>query len=268
MTDDFIDFVDSFRKQDSIGIEDGYQCFAPVWKMLNQNKYLQTYFDQVAMNNAEFPYHRRMTQLLNRTVRTYSASTGKSALAHDEFLEICNRDLALFPKVRSLAGRVRQGHLVGLSKRSKRMVDVFFNKANITLSSTVYRHSSGSKGNHNLEKDLLFEVAGLFLGNLFIKIERTLEKDSVSCLANKITTDLKREKLAKEMSNTVDDDTSRLFNSVSHVQQSIRSTGVNENAEDDDSPHGIVHMDSEFEMEDPEAAMNSFQVDDEIAETT
>ena len=105
---------------------------------------------------------------------------------------------------------------------------------------------------------------------MFLKIEHTLEKDSISCLANKnkITTDLKREKLAKEMSNTVDDETSRLFNSVSHVQQSIRSTGVNENAEDDGSPHGIVHMDSEFEMEDPEAAMNSFQVDDEIAETT
>lgn len=78
MSDDLIDFVDSFRKQDSIGIEDGYQCFAPIWKMLGQNKYLQAYIDQLVMNNKDFLYHRRMTQLMNRTVHTYDASMGKS----------------------------------------------------------------------------------------------------------------------------------------------------------------------------------------------
>lgn len=62
MTDDFIDFVDSIRQQDSISIEDGYHCFAPIWKMLGQNKYLQQYFDQLLMNNLDFPYHRRMQQ--------------------------------------------------------------------------------------------------------------------------------------------------------------------------------------------------------------
>ena len=48
----------------------------------------------------------------------------------------------------------------------------------------------------------MFEVVGLFLGNLFLGIKRTLEKDSVSCFANKITTDLKREKLAKEVKHS------------------------------------------------------------------
>lgn len=98
MSQDFIDFVDSFRRQDSIGIEDGYHCFAPVWKMLGQTKYLQSYIEQLVMNHNDFPFHRRMTQLINRTVRTYNASTGKSALAQDEFLEICTESVReLYP---------------------------------------------------------------------------------------------------------------------------------------------------------------------------
>lgn len=105
LSDDFIDFVDSFRKQDSIGIEDGYQCFVPVWKILGQTKYVETYFEQILTNNQDFPFHRRMTQLLNRTVRTYNEHTGKQAVAHDEFLEVCNRDLSMFPSVRSMTGR-------------------------------------------------------------------------------------------------------------------------------------------------------------------
>ena len=147
MSDDFIDFVDSFRQQDSIGIEDGYQCFAPVWKILGQSKYLQQYFEQLLTNNRDFPYHRRMTQLINRTVRTYHESTGKSAVAHDEFLEVCNHDLSMFPSVRSMKGRVRQGFLVGLTKRCKRMMNVFFDRLKLSETATVHQHSSGSKGN-------------------------------------------------------------------------------------------------------------------------
>jgi hypothetical protein len=270
MSDDLIDFVDSIRRQDSIGIEDGYQCFAPVWKFLGQLKYLQSYFEQLVMNNQYFPYHRRMTQLMNRTVRTYDESTGKSAVAHDEFLEVCNRDLSLFPSVRSMAGRVRQGNLVGPAKRCKRVVDQIYSPGDIEKTS-VWRSSSGSKGNHMLEKDLLYELAGLFLGDITVSQSRKLRKDSVSKLASKVTTVLKRDKLAKEMTNQTDDETSRLFNSVSHVQASARGGEIADT--EDDSPYGITTADEIQEedvhvtVEDWEAAMDDLQITREIDET-
>jgi len=41
MSKDFITFVDSYRSGDSIGIEVGYQAFAPVWRCLGQSRYLE-----------------------------------------------------------------------------------------------------------------------------------------------------------------------------------------------------------------------------------
>jgi hypothetical protein len=47
--------------------------------------------------------------------------------------------------------------------------------------------SIGSKGNHMLKKDLLYEVAGLFLGDITVTRSRKLQKDNISSLSNKIT---------------------------------------------------------------------------------
>ena len=264
VSDDFIDFVDSIRKRDSIGIEDGYQCFVPVWRMLGQTKYLQTYIEQIILNNKDFPYHRRMTQLLSRTVRTYNENTGKSAVAHDEFLEVNNRDLSLMPSVRTLDGRIRQGYLVGVSRRCKRVFEVYFDRGNGDLTTKVNHHSSGIKGNHHLEKDLLFELAGLFLGDLFKEKlkdrKRSIDKDSVWSLQDKITTDLHRDKLAKEMRNNIDDETSRLFNSVTHLRQAARMSV--EPDDEDDLPHGIGIDDDE----DAESEMDSLQINTVVDE--
>lgn len=137
-------------------------------------------------------------------------------------------------------------------------------------STTVWKASSGSKGNHMLEKDLLLEVAGLFLGDLSSDISRSLQKDSVSCLSSKITTELKRDKLTNEMTKTNDDETTRLFNSVSHVQQSIKAGDIND-TENDDSPHGvgntIIDDDNNTSVEDSEAVMEAMVVEEELNET-
>lgn len=123
-----------------------------------------------------------------------------------------------------------------------------------------------------LEKDLLFEVAVavLFLGDLSSNIPRSLQKDGVSCLSSKITTELKRDKLTKEMTNTLDDETTRLFNSVSHVQKSIRAGDIND-TENDDSPHGAgtTYMDDDNNpsVEDSEAAMEAMVINEELDET-
>ena len=90
MSDIFRNFVDSYRGQDSIGIDHGYDQMAPAWKICGQNKYLQAWVEQLDSANNKFPYSRLQEYRMNRTVRTYPASTGKDAVAHDELVEIVN----------------------------------------------------------------------------------------------------------------------------------------------------------------------------------
>jgi hypothetical protein len=187
-----------------------------------------------------------------------STPPSSPSFAHDAIVALQN------------AAAIRQGNLVGPAKRCKRMVDQMYSPGDIAATS-VWGSSSGSKGNHMVEKDLLYEVAGLFLGDITVTRSRTLRKDSVSCLSSKVTTVLKRDKLTKEMTNQADDETSRLFNSVSHVQISARGGEVADT--DDDSPYGILTADEvpdgdvHVTVEDSEAAMDELEVTREIDET-
>ena len=56
MTSNFRDFVDCYRCEDSIGASDGYQKFAPVWKINGQNKYLQCWVEQLHQINEKHKY--------------------------------------------------------------------------------------------------------------------------------------------------------------------------------------------------------------------
>lgn len=129
-------------------------------------------------------------------------------------------------------------------------MDAFYTPGEVV--STIYRHGSGSKGNLHLEKDLLFEVAGLFLEMRRDNDQRMLRRNSVSSLACRITTELKRNKLTREMTDCGDDETNRLFNSVSHMQDKSRRVVVDDII--DDSPYGApetyaVGVESETAME-------------------
>eukprot|EP00956_Cyclotella_meneghiniana_P042471 scaffold248481_cov53-Cyclotella_meneghiniana.AAC.4 len=235
MSNDFIDFMDSIRKQDSIGIEDGYQTFACIWKLLGQSKYLNCFFEQLEMLHLDFPFSQRMEGLLNRTVRTFDANENpdKAGVAQDEYLENCNKDLQGFPSVRSMVGRIRQGDLVGLARRSKRQVQSYYSQG---PSRVVHKHGSGIKGNHHLEKDLIFEFTAKFLGDMTLNCSRRLLPKSVANI--KCTTDLKRDKLVREMTDDSNSETNHLFNSVNHVQQAARG-------ELDDADEGVT----EYELE-------------------
>lgn len=182
-------------------------------------------------------------------------------MAHDEYIEVCNRDLSCMPEVRSLVGRIRQGNLVGPAKRCRRMVEQFYSP-NTDISdpeSKALRSSSGSKGNQHLEKDLLFEVVNLLLGGVSVPSNRVVEKDTVSCLSSKITTKLRREKLNEQMTYRGDDETTRLYNSVSHVQDAVRG----ERAVDVDKDE-VFGVSNEADTEDSERVMESLEIEDEI----
>jgi hypothetical protein len=47
VSSDFLGFVQAYRSQDSITIENGYNLFAPIWKILGQAKYLEATWEQM-----------------------------------------------------------------------------------------------------------------------------------------------------------------------------------------------------------------------------
>jgi hypothetical protein len=55
---EFLEFVSKYRSQDNITIEKGYQCFAPIWKVLGQVKYLEATWEQMDALYGNFPYSR------------------------------------------------------------------------------------------------------------------------------------------------------------------------------------------------------------------
>ena len=158
MSSQFIQFVDSYRRQDSIGIEQGYQHFAPAWKVLGQHKYLEAHFDQLDTLNQDFDYQTISEYRRHRCTRTYPAETGKNALANDEIIEVKNRELGESPGICTLVGFCRQGHLVGVNQKSKRFTTMFYGPGDID-ERVVHRSCTGSKNNQTPEKKVIYEVS-------------------------------------------------------------------------------------------------------------
>ena len=99
-------------------------------------------------------------------MRTYHSRTKKMSLAHDEWLELNNKEFARYPSVRTLDGMSHQGQLIGLTQKAKRVVGTIYLPGAIAYH-IVHRSGTGSKGNCTPEKKLIREVIGLFLRNLF-----------------------------------------------------------------------------------------------------
>ena len=56
MVNDLRDFIHAYQNQDSIGAEQGYQNFAPVWKVNGQSKYIKCWVEQLAQMNKTHVY--------------------------------------------------------------------------------------------------------------------------------------------------------------------------------------------------------------------
>ena len=126
ISDDFFRFVQSYRCGDAIAIEKGYEWFVTAWTSLGQVKYVSAYHEQVAQLLVKHSYQMLMESRINRTVRPHPRSTGKSCIAHDEFVELGNRLFAMFAKTKSLKGMIRNGTYVGLAQRAKKFCQRFY----------------------------------------------------------------------------------------------------------------------------------------------
>ena len=230
MANDFINFVQSYRQQDAIGIERGYHKFAPVFKQNGQVKYVEAVWELWDMAFKEFDPSRTQEYRMNCGVRTYPSSK-KGAMPHDEFLEVCNRDLSLLPDTRSATGLSRRGHIVGVTKRCKRSNEAYYNKGEDERS--VHRSSTGSKGNLRPEKQMLYEISHLYLGPVASIGKgqrlgrRKLHKSTIANLKPK--TELKTGRSSKLVAKPTGS-TEHLFNSVSAVYKDVAVSSARERA--------------------------------------
>jgi hypothetical protein len=152
-------------------------------------------------------------------VRTYPGHTGKLALAHDEWLELNNKEFALYPSVRTLEGMSRQGQFIGVTQKAKRVVETIYSVGAIT-NRIVHCIETGLKGNCSPEKRLIAKVISLFLGNPFNPGNAgwLLETGSMMTLQPLIKTKLDRKKLDKEILFIQHEDSAGvLLNGVNHT---------------------------------------------------
>ena len=77
MTNDFKDFVDRYRYSDSVGCEQGYYNFAPVWKVTGQNKYVKCSAEQLFQINEKHKYQLLQIYRGSRCHRSYPLHPGK-----------------------------------------------------------------------------------------------------------------------------------------------------------------------------------------------
>jgi len=273
MSNVFKDFVFSYRNQDSVGVEFGYHCMAPIWKILLQNKYLQCWIEQLWMLYGKHPFSILQEFRCNRGVRSYPGKTGKHAMPHDEYIEICNRDLSLMPQMRTIVGMIRNGRICGLAKRCKRAVELFYGPGLVGVRE-IYRRSTGSKGNQTPEKKVIYEVFSIMLEPKSDKHNRRLiNRDTVCNLKPrlKMLEGLKRDKIASETKGIPDDEASRLLNGVRNVYTSFATSRdvdkeASEEADDTLALDRVLEETAAQKDSDAEAAMEAMEFTEEADE--
>ena len=98
MSDSLLLFIQSSRCGDAVAIERKCDWFVSVWPSLKQVEYVAAFHEKVDQLLVRFPTSQHVESQLSRTVRAYPRITGKSTIAHDEYIELGNCLLAMFPK--------------------------------------------------------------------------------------------------------------------------------------------------------------------------
>ena len=137
-------------------VEVGYKMFAPICKLLGQNKYLEAIWEQMDVLCHNFRYSQLQEVQINRQVRTYPGKSSKSALAQD------NKDFSNYPTVRTLDGMTCQGNYIGMTQRCKRFLEVVYSPGDLTQR-VIYQSGMGVKGHGQSGQRLLWEIVDLFL---------------------------------------------------------------------------------------------------------
>ena len=117
MSKDFFTFIRSYRTGDSIGVEIGYQNFVTVFRINGQHRYLERHWRQQEELLEDNLFMILEEWRRNRQVNPYPGHLGKNMVTSDEMLELANRFLSQFPKMRSRASFAKQANQIGVAKK-------------------------------------------------------------------------------------------------------------------------------------------------------
>ena len=182
---------------------------------------------------------------INCQLQTYPGSTGKSALAQDEWLELNNKEHSSYPGVQTLDGMCCQGNYIGMTQKCKRFLECVYSAGAIS-ERTVYRSGQGAKGRGQLEKKLLSKVLHIFLGDCLptdsdLNGHHKLQTGTIASLKNHLTIKLDRTKLDNETHiNQENDAAGCLFNGVIHIYIGINTANACEKDFVDSNIHNNI----------------------------
>jgi hypothetical protein len=187
-------------------------------------------------------------------VRTYHGRSRKLSLAHDKWLELNSKEFLLYPSVRILNGMSRQGQFIGLTQKSKRVVETIYSAGSIS-DCIIHRSGMGSRGNCTLEKTFIDKVVCFFLCNPFdpANLGRVLKSGYMFELQLLITTKLDKKKLDTETAFIQHKDSARvLLNGVNIIHDRIRTREQCKQTHTDELPEGINNVIDEIMEYEPE----------------
>ena len=199
----FIKFVNSYRRDCPLGIEHGYKTWTPIFHQLGQNKYFKGCLEQVdTLYSGLHSLSRLFESRLTRTTRKYDAKYGKLACALDETIELCHKTFARFATPSDMDGFERQGAFLGTGEQCNRFVDLVYNIAGIKEEVEVLGHAV--EPSMMPEMQLVYEVLTL-LETHVVKPDRKHSVNLVLSVRDRITTSLDRVERKEKMKKSRND---------------------------------------------------------------
>ena len=71
MVNDLRDFLKAYQTQYSVGSEEGYHNFAPIWKMDRQDNYVKCWIEQLSQMNEQYYYSALQTYSCHQSHHSY-----------------------------------------------------------------------------------------------------------------------------------------------------------------------------------------------------
>ena len=245
MSNDYLLFVSSYRKCDSIMVEHLYDRFGPVWRCLGQSRYLERVWRQQEVLYTKFDHKALQTQRMTRFSRPYHGSTGKGAHAKDEKLELFNWEYSKYPKPRSKYSFMTRSKFVGVGKKSKATIQQFYS---IKWGMKRKPPRSASTKFDKPQFNFVYEIFGK-CGTSETITSRRMSKNYVSKYAKGMKTKLKLESVESRARCTIDDPSLALLSTLRQgIAPTVTTDANSTNEEMDPSDDDETQMMNEDDL--------------------
>ena len=157
----------------------------------------------------------------NRQVNPYPGHLGKNMLTIDELLELANRFLSQFPKMRSRESFAKQANEIGVAKMCKRFILLLSGLETQVEVPSTYR--TGKSPKTIAEKAMLYEF--FTLSNMTVHVERNFHLKFISRIVPMLKTKLKDMELEAKISGQKNDEAFQFLSSLGQLLEPDEESG-------------------------------------------